>query len=48
MAVCDECKKEIVTGYQIIKTKRNTELYFCDECLKKYRRAEANSARDSK
>lgn len=48
MAVCDECKKEVLTGYQTIKTKRNTELHFCNECMKKYKRKEADGARDSK
>lgn len=48
MPVCEDCKKEVLDNYQTIKTKRNTELYFCDECLKKYVRKEADSARDSK
>lgn len=47
MPVCAECKKDVTIGYQTIKTKRNTELCFCDECLKKYRRKEADNARDS-
>lgn len=48
MPICEDCKREVLDNYKSIQTKRNTWLCFCDECLKKYKRKEADSARDSK
>lgn len=38
MAVCRDCKKDVYSNYQVITTKRKTEVVICDECMKKYRR----------
>lgn len=47
MPICVDCKKECSTGMQEIHTQRKTVIYICNNCIKKYRRKEANSARDS-
>lgn len=47
MPVCRDCKSEVVADYQIIKTKRKTEICICNRCLNKYRRGSGSSARDS-
>lgn len=47
MPLCVECKKEVLDNYQTIKTKRNTELVICNECVDR-QREEAKRARDSK
>lgn len=47
MAICRECNRDFVSAYQEIKTKRNSTIIICDECLKR-QREEAKRARDSK
>lgn len=47
MPICVECKKEVLDNYQTSKTKRNTEVVFCNECVDRMRE-EAKRARDSK
>ena len=47
MAVCEDCKKEVVRDYQTVETKRHTKLYFCNECMSRYKRKEVNNADNS-
>lgn len=47
MPICMDCKKEVVRDYQTIKTKRGGNLCMCDECLKKYRRSNADNSKKS-
>lgn len=47
MPICRDCNKEVLISYQEIKTKRNSTIIICDECLKR-QREEAKRARDSK
>lgn len=44
MPICADCKNEVTRDFQSIKTKRNTEIHICNECMKKYKRKEVNSA----
>lgn len=32
--ICEFCHTEMTGGYQHIKTKRGSDLYICDKCLK--------------
>lgn len=48
MPICVDCNQEVVLNYQTIQTKRHTTIYICDECLKKYKRKEVDSAGHSK
>ena len=45
MAICRECNKDVLS-YQTIKTKRNTTVHICNDCIKKMQE-EAKRARDS-
>ena len=47
MAICRDCGKDKVTGYQEIHTRRKTIVIICNECLKKYQRKEVANARDN-
>lgn len=46
MAICMDCKKDKLTDYQEINTRRKTKVIICNECLKKYQRKEVASARN--
>ena len=46
MAICRECNRDSLE-YQEIKTKRNSSIVICNECLKR-QKEEAKRARDSK
>lgn len=48
MPLCIECNKEVLEKYQTIKTQRGTLIHICDSCVKKSKRKEGDSARDSK
>lgn len=46
VAICRECKKDKLTGYQTSETKRGYTVVICDECLEKMRE-EIRRARNS-
>ena len=48
MAVCVECKEDVVRDYHKIQTRRNTEVVICKECMAKYQRKEVNSASNNR
>ena len=47
MPECIECKKDVLTDYQTISTRRKTKVVICNACVERQRK-EAKRARDSK